>query len=105
MSVLTYAICCVEIKSGRTFLSFSERAFDIILKSTFSKEMGLQFQYLEKLYELREHFPFLSERMKIEKTERLVVNLHDKTKNAIHIIIHIIIQCSTHSFKKHSYRD
>ena len=35
---LRYAVCFVEIKSGRLFLSFSERAFDIIFK-----EMGLQF--------------------------------------------------------------
>ena len=40
---LTYVVCCVEIKSGRSFLSFSERAFDIIFKSTFDKEMSLQF--------------------------------------------------------------
>ena len=37
----TYAVCCEEIKSSRTFFSFSERAFDIIFRSTFNKEMGL----------------------------------------------------------------
>ena len=40
---LTYAVCCEEIKSGRSFLSFSERAFDIIFKSTFNKEMDFLF--------------------------------------------------------------
>ena len=40
---LTYAVCCEDIKSGKTFFSFSERAFDIIFRSTFNKEMGLQF--------------------------------------------------------------
>ena len=42
---LTYAVCCEEIKSGKTLFSFSfyERAFDIIFRSTFNKEMGLQF--------------------------------------------------------------
>ena len=40
---LTYAVCCVEIKSGRTFLSFSERLFSIIFKSTCNKKTGLQF--------------------------------------------------------------
>ena len=40
---LTYAVCCEDIKSGRTFFSSSERAFDIIFRSTFNKEMGLQF--------------------------------------------------------------
>ena len=42
-------------------------------------------QYLEKLHELHNDFPFLSERMKIEKVEKLVANLHDKTKYVIHI--------------------
>ena len=40
---LTYAVCCEQIKSGKTFFSFSKRAFDIIFRSTFNKEMGLQF--------------------------------------------------------------
>ena len=34
-------------------------------------------QYLEKLYELHNDLPFLPERMKIEKEEKLVANLHD----------------------------
>ena len=33
-------------------------------------------QYLEKLHELNNYLPFLSERMKIEKVEKLVDNLH-----------------------------
>ena len=33
--------------------------------------------YLEKLYELHNDLPFLPERMKIEKEEKLVANLHD----------------------------
>ena len=36
-------------------------------------------QYPEKLYELHNDLPFLPERMKIEKVEKLVTNLHDKT--------------------------
>ena len=35
-------------------------------------------QYLEKLYELYD-LPFLPKRIKIEKVEKLVTNLHDKT--------------------------
>ena len=31
------------IKSGKTFFSLSDRAFDIIFRSTLNKEMGLQF--------------------------------------------------------------
>ena len=43
MSVFNIRVCCEDIKSGKTFFSFSERAFDIIFRSTFNKEMGLQF--------------------------------------------------------------
>ena len=42
-------------------------------------------QYLDKLYELHNDLPFLPERMKIEKVEKLVANLHDKTEYVIHI--------------------
>ena len=41
-------------------------------------------QYLEKLHELHNDLPFLPERMKIEKVEKLVANLHDKTEYVIH---------------------
>ena len=40
--------------------------------------------YLEKLHELHNDLPFLSERMKIEKIEKLVANLHDKNEYVIH---------------------
>ena len=42
-------------------------------------------QYLEKLHELHSDLPVLPERMKIEKAEKLVANLHDKTEHVIHI--------------------
>ena len=42
-------------------------------------------QYPEKLHNLRNDLPFLSERMKIEKVENLVANLHDKNEYVIHI--------------------
>ena len=42
-------------------------------------------QYLEKLHELHNDSPFSSERMEIEKNEKLVANLHDKTEYVIHI--------------------
>ena len=42
-------------------------------------------QYLEKFHELHNDLPFLPERMKIEKIEKLVTNLHDKTENVIQI--------------------
>ena len=46
-------------------------------------EVGVQ--YLEKLHELHNNLTFIPERMKIEKVEKLVANLHDKTEYVIHI--------------------
>ena len=42
-------------------------------------------QYLQKWHELENELPFLPERIKIEKFERLVANLHYKTEYVIHI--------------------
>ena len=42
-------------------------------------------QYPEKLHEPHYDLLFLPERMKIEKVEKLVTNLHDKTEYVIHI--------------------
>ena len=42
-------------------------------------------QYSKKLHELHNNLPFLPERMKIEKVERLVSNVHDNTEYVIHI--------------------
>ena len=42
-------------------------------------------QYLKKLHELPNDLPFLPERMKIEKIEQLLTNLHDKTEYVIQI--------------------
>ena len=42
-------------------------------------------QYLEKLYELHNDLPFLPERIKIGKVEKLVANVHDKTEYVKHI--------------------
>ena len=43
-------------------------------------------QYLEKLHELHNDLPFLPEKMKIKKVEKLVANLQDKTEYVIYII-------------------
>ena len=43
-------------------------------------------QYLEKLHELHNDLPFLPERMKIEKIEKLVANLHDKTDDKTDVL-------------------
>ena len=42
-------------------------------------------QCFEKVYDFHNDLPFLPERMIIEKVEKLVANLHDKTKYVIHI--------------------
>ena len=39
----------------------------------------------EKLHDLHNDLPFLNKRMKIEKVEKLVTNLQDKTEYVIHI--------------------
>ena len=46
-------------------------------------EVGVQ--YLGKLHERHNDLPFLSERMKIEKVEKLVAKLHDKAECIIYI--------------------
>ena len=47
--------------------------------------LGVDFQCLKKLHELHNDLPFLPERVKIEKVEKLVADLHDKTKSVKHI--------------------
>ena len=41
--------------------------------------------YPEKLHELHNYSPFLSERMELGKIKKLVTNLHDKTEYVIHV--------------------
>ena len=47
--------------------------------------LEVDIKYTEKLHELHNDLPFLPEKMKIEKFEKLVSNLHDKTEYVIHI--------------------
>ena len=42
-------------------------------------------QYLERLHEFHNDLPFLPERIKVEKVEKLVANLKDRTEYLIHI--------------------
>ena len=42
-------------------------------------------QYFENLHNLLNDLPFLPERMKIGKVEKLAGNLHDKTEYVIHL--------------------
>ena len=41
--------------------------------------------YLEKLHELYNDLQFLADKMKIEKVEKLVVDLYDETEYVIHL--------------------
>ena len=50
------------------------------MKDIFSKLM-----FNTQLHELHNGLPFLPERMEIEKVEKLLTNLHDKSKYVIHI--------------------
>ena len=43
--------------------------------------------YPSKLHKLHSDMPFLPERMKVDKTQKLVCNLHDKKKYVVHISI------------------
>ena len=43
--------------------------------------------YPSKLHKLHSDMPFLPERIKIDKTQKLVCNLHDKKKYVVHISI------------------
>ena len=45
----------------------------------------LSFNTLKKLHDLQHDLPFLTERIEIEKVEKFVPNLHDKTENVIHM--------------------
>ena len=47
--------------------------------------LEIDVQYTETLHELHNDLPFLTERMKIEKVEKLVANLHEKTEYVIHV--------------------
>ena len=47
--------------------------------------LEIYLEYPEKLHKVHKDIPFLPERMKIEKVEKLVTILHDKTEYVIHI--------------------
>ena len=47
--------------------------------------LEVEVQHLERLHEVHNYLPFLTERIKIEKVEKLVANFHDKNEYVIHI--------------------
>ena len=53
--------------------------------------------YPSKLHRLHSDMPFLPERMKIDKTQKLVCNLHDKKKYIVHISV--LKQALNHGLK------
>ena len=53
--------------------------------------------YPSKFHKLHSDMPFLPERMKIDKTQKLVCNLHDKKKYVVHISI--LTQALNHGLK------
>ena len=54
-------------------------------KSDEGQFLEVNVRYLEKFHELHNNLPFLSDRMKIEKVENFLANLHDKNEYFIHI--------------------
>ena len=54
-------------------------------KSDEGQFLEVNVRYLEKFHELPNDLPFLSDRMKIEKVENFLANLHDKNEYFIHI--------------------
>ena len=49
--------------------------------------LEVDIQYPEKLYDLHNDLPFLSERMKIGKVENLKAKLHDKKQSLKHRLV------------------
>ena len=57
-----------------------------VIKDIFSKLFIQYHEKLhEKLHELHNYLPFLPKRIKIEKVEKLLTNLHDKTEYVVRI--------------------
>ena len=65
--------------------------FNEVFDKNYNKESGegyfvkFDVQYPEKLLEVHIDLPFLPERMKIEKVEKLGTNSHDKTEYIMHL--------------------
>ena len=59
--------------------------------------LEVDIDYPSKLHKLHSDMPFLPEKMKIDKTQKLVCNLHDKKKYVVHISI--LKQALNHGLK------
>ena len=71
------------IKDTSQFNEDSIKNYNVESDEGYFLEVDVQF--LEKLHEIHNDLPFLPERMKIQKVEKLVANLHGKTEYVIHI--------------------
>ena len=67
---------CTEFCETKTLLIYSLETLTVFYSKV--KQSAVDVQYLEKLYQLHNDFSFLPERIKLEKVEKLVINLHDK---------------------------
>ena len=59
-------------------LSFYQNFIERYKSKSDERYVDVDVQYPERLYELQNELPFLSERIKIEKVEKLVVDLYDR---------------------------
>ena len=69
-------MCASKIINSQFNEDFKKKKKIFIEKSDEGYFLEVDVQYLEKLHELHNYLPFLSERMKIEKVKKLVDNLH-----------------------------
>ena len=67
---------------------FNEDFIKTLIKESNKRfRLEVDVQYTEKLHGLNNGLPYLEERMKIEKVDKLIANLYDKSEYIIHIRI------------------
>ena len=112
-----HKVACKELLAGWRYfwiwlkLYISEFDESFIKNYNNESEEGyfieVDFQYPENLHNLRNDSPFLPKRMKIEKVEKLVANLHDKNEYVIHkrnlkqVLNHGLALKKSHRVKPH----
>ena len=69
------------------WINYASQCNEDFIKNESDEQYFLEvdIQYPEIFHELHNNLPFLPERLKIGKVEKLVATLHDKTEYAIHI--------------------
>ena len=66
--------------------------------------LELDFQCPENYMNLHSNFSFILERMKIEKVEKIIVNLHDKKEYVIHTSLKQALYLGFKKYKKRVFR-